>query len=524
MVNLTTHISGLASGMDTEKLVSDMMKVNRIPLDKLQQAKILNTWKTDAYREINTKIASFRDAMQDLRLQGTFNAQKATSSDPRMDVSMTGTSTQMNFTISEAQLATPEKGGSVSFKTGIVNGSAKIDSSDTAIDITFKLNGIDITIPKDSTYDQAIAKINSNSDKTNVKVSNVGGSLVFTTTELGANKSITISSSSPEARGFLKIADGTTNINSPAAINANADLFTDKESYSDGSAAIPGFVVINGTKINISDNTFTYDGVQIKLKSVISADNPANVSVAADTDKIFDKLKTFVDKYNELVKDLNDKLSESKNRKYPPLTEAQKKDMKEADIKLWEEKAKSGLLANDPAIRQFLTQLRTSLSETVQGAGISTDLNSLQKIGITTSTNYKDNGKLVLDESKLKSLLTSNLTDIQKMFSTKFETDNPNDTTLSSAEKYKKSGFAIRVYDRIGDILSQLKVKAGAPGTISVNSDLAKEAASIDERMTKVTNRVNAQEQALWIKFNAMEKALQKLNSQSSFWSQKLGQ
>jgi len=516
MVNLTTHISGLASGLDTEKLVNDMMKVNRIPLDKLQQAKILNTWKTDAYREINTKIASFRDAMQDLRLQGTFNAQKATSSSTSIEVSSAGVSALKNFTISEAKLATSATSSSVSFDTKIGKGTDKIDPNETA-DLTFKLNGIDITIPKDSTFDQAIAQINSKSADTNVKVANVGGSLVFSSTEAGAGKPITVSDSSPEAQSLLKLTNGSTNAIDPA------DQFP-AGTFANGSAAESGYVVINGTKITVSDNTFTYDGVQIKLKSAISADNPANVSVAADTDKIFDKLKTFVDKYNELIKDLNDKLSESKNRNYPPLTEAQKKDMKEADIKLWEDKAKSGLLANDPAIRQFLTQLRTSMSEAIQGVEINSSFDSLPEIGITTSTNYKDNGKLVLDEAKLKSLLTTNLTDIQKMFSTRFDTGEAGDTTVTNPTKHKNSGFGVRVYDRIGDILSQLKVKAGAPGTASVNSNLAKEAATIDERIVKVQDRVNAQEQALWAKFNAMEKALQKLNTQSSFWSNQLGQ
>ncbi|MFJ7726528.1 flagellar filament capping protein FliD [Neobacillus sp. NPDC097160] len=522
MVNLTTHISGLASGLDTEKLVSDMMKVNKIPLDKLQQSKILNSWKTDAYREINTKIASFRDAMQDLRLQGTFNAQKATSSNTSIDVSMAGVSTRMNFTISNAELVKPATGSSVSFDSKIVNGSGKIDPNAdvNSGDFIFTLNDPGdgtgtIKIPKTSSFNEAIALINSKSDVTKVNAAIVGGSIVFTSTEAGDGKPIKVTNANPDAQNLLGITNGDTNAIDPL------EQFS-AGTFSNGQPAKSGSVVINGTKITISDNTFTYDGVQIKLKSAISEDNPASVSVAADTDKIFDKLKTFVDKYNELIKDLNDKLGESKNRNYQPLTEAQKKDMKEADIKLWEDKAKSGLLANDPAIRQFLTQLRTSLSETVQGVGINTDFDSLSKIGITTSTNYRDNGKLVLDEAKLKSLLTSNLTDIQKLFSNRFDTDDPKDTTITSNDKRKNSGLAIRVYDRIDDILSQLKVKAGSPGTSSINSDLAKEASDLDKRIAKTQDRVNAQEQMLWKKFNAMEKALQQLNNQSSFWYNQL--
>jgi flagellar hook-associated protein 2 len=523
-VNLSNKISGLASGMDTEKIVSDMMKLKRIPLDKLEQAKTLNSWKTEAYREINTKIASFRDAMQDLRLQGTFNAQKVTSSDARIDVSMAGTSTLVNFTISEAKLATSATRSSVSFNTTIGKGSDKIDPDATtgSEDLKFDLNGTTIKIPSTSTFDEAITQINSKSTDTNVKVSNVGGSLVFTSTIGGTGNSITITNSTAE-RSLLNIANGTTISPSVPVDPAAVPQFTDG-TFSKGSDAEQGYVVINGTKIYVSNNTFTYEGVQINLKQDILDGKTATISLAADTEKIFDKMKTFVDKYNDLIKDINTKLSETKKRDFPPLTDAQRKDMKEADIKLWEDKAKSGLLTNDPALRQFLTQLRTSMSESVQTAGINTSFDSLSEIGITNSTNYQENGKLGLDESKLKSLLTSNLTDIQKMFSNRFDTGVVADTTVTNSIKYKNSGFAVRVYDRIADTLSRLGVIAGAPGTISINSEMAKAATSLTDRMTKAQDRLDSQEQALWKRFNAMESALQRLNTQSSWLSQQLGQ
>ncbi|MDR7001001.1 flagellar filament capping protein FliD [Neobacillus niacini] len=512
-VNLTTHVSGLASGMDTEKIVSDMMKVNRIPLDKLNQAKTINSWKTDAYREINTKIASFRDAMQDLRLEGTFsNSQKVTSSDPSIDVSMNGTSTLMNFTISNATLYEPSIPASVSFGANMGKGSDAINKGNASIAFTLNGKNFNTTIDNNTTYNQVIDQINSfcKDNKLNVIANNVGGSLVFTNTIGGVNP-IKITGTSQNALDIFNIQDGQTDTGFPLGIN-----------YYNGNDARDGSVTINNTVIKITSNTFTYDGVRINLKQNIASN--VSINVTADTDKVFDKIKTFVDQYNNLIKDLNDKISETKNRDYPPLTDDQKKDMKDADITLWENKAKSGLLANDPTIRQFLTQVRTSMSEAIQGTGINASFNTLQDIGITTSSNYKDNGKLTLDETKLKAALTSNLSDVQKLFATKFDTGNASDTTVTSSEKYKNSGFGVRIYDRIADTLSQLKVIAGAPGTVSINSNLAKEVTSLNDRIAKTQDRLSTQEQSLWAKFNAMESALQKLNSQSSWLTQQLGQ
>ncbi|QCJ42376.1 hypothetical protein FAY30_10905 [Bacillus sp. S3] len=502
-VNLTTHISGLASGMDTEKMVSDMMRVNRIPLDKLMQSKTLNTWRTDAYREINTKIASFRSAMEDLRLEGTFtSAQKVTSNNSSIDVSMAGKASLAGFTITAAKMATPPTGSSVSFNTGIKSGSDSIFiDENSASDISFFVNEKKITIPKESkTFDKAIAEMNSQLAEKNIKVANVGGSLVFTTTDTGADKSITIEGFD-NTTSSLNLTNGTT---------------------SNGSNGEKGFVTINGTTIEISSNNFTYDNVKINLREdIINGNGQAVVSVVPDTDKLFDKIKTFVDKYNELIKDLNDKISEPVNRKFPPLTDEQRKAMKEDEIKQWEEKAKIGLISNDPTVRQFLTQIRTSINEAVQG--VTGAVGSLKDIGITTSSNYRENGKLTLDESKLKSMLSTNLPDIQKLFAAKDTTDSSKNT-ITSTEKYAKSGLAVRVYDRIGDVLDKLKVIAGAPGTVSINSSLAKEAASIDKNVAKVQDRLNSKEQNLWKKFNAMEEALQRLNSQSSWLYQQLGQ
>ena len=66
-----------------------------------------------------------------------------------------------------------------------------------------------------------------------------------------------------------------------------------------------------------------------------------------NVDEMMTKIKEFVTTYNGLIKDFTDQTKESKYRDYAPLTDEQKKDMSENEVKLWEEKAKSGLLRND---------------------------------------------------------------------------------------------------------------------------------------------------------------------------------
>jgi flagellar hook-associated protein 2 len=96
---------------------------------------------------------------------------------------------------------------------------------------------------------------------------------------------------------------------------------------------------------------------------------------------------------------INGKLSEERYRKFPPLTEEQKKDMSENDIKLWEEKAKSGLLRSDPLLDRIVRDLRYAVSSSV--AGLPKEMNSLSAIGITTG-DWREKGKLHINEDKLR--------------------------------------------------------------------------------------------------------------------------
>lgn len=54
------RISGLASGMDVDKMVSDMMKPYKIKVDKAKQEKELVKWKQDSYREVIADLNKFR--------------------------------------------------------------------------------------------------------------------------------------------------------------------------------------------------------------------------------------------------------------------------------------------------------------------------------------------------------------------------------------------------------------------------------------------------------------------------------
>ena len=229
------------------------------------------------------------------------------------------------------------------------------------------------------------------------------------------------------------------------------------------------------------------------------------MTTSRDTDKIIDSLKSFVEDYNALVEELNEHLKETANyKKYAPLTDEQKKEMSDKEIELWEEKSKEGLLHNDANITSFLGDMRMVLYSSVEGAGL-----SLYDIGIETSDNWRDNGKLVIDEDVLKSMAATNPDAICKLF-----TD-------------RDQGLGIGMQNALKDAAN---VSSGSPGTmvryagtkdvLTTSNTLYEEMKHISETLSNLNTKYQLEKTRYWNQFNAMEQAISNMNSQSSWLTQ----
>ena len=265
-------------------------------------------------------------------------------------------------------------------------------------------------------------------------------------------------------------------------------------------------IVVNGNTIERNTNSFELDGITIELKAVTSAaDAPISLTTSKDTDKIVEGLKGFVDDYNALIEELNEQVNAKANfQKYPPLTDAQKKEMSEKEIEKWEEKAKEGLLRYDSNISKFLQDMRSAMYQKVGSAGL-----ALYDIGIEASSNYKDNGKLILDESKLKSALSTNLEKIQQMF-----TDKDNGIAVQLQKVMKETANASS-----GSPGSLVRY-AGAKDVMETSNSLYYELKGISETLSKLNTKYNNERTRYWKQFTEMEKAISNMNSQSSWLTQ----
>ncbi len=230
------------------------------------------------------------------------------------------------------------------------------------------------------------------------------------------------------------------------------------------------------------------------------------ITTTRNTDQIFDGIKSFVDKYNEMIEKLNKLVdAEATYKDYSPLTSAQKKDMSDKEIELWEEKAKEGLLRKDDSISSFLSSMRSILYTKPAGSAY-----ALYQVGIETSSEWKDKGKLVIDEAKLKEMIESNPQALQDLF--------------SNAEE----GLAVKMNQALSKTASTssgsqgtLVSLAGASGKASsVTNTLTKKLISLSSRIKELKNKYEKEKSRYWRQFNSMETALSNLNTQSGWLTQ----
>ena len=471
------RFSGIASGLDTESIVRQLMQVERMKVDRYAQQKQTLEWKRDNYRDINTKLLALRNSAFDMQLQGSFLGKKTTSSDETtLQATANSSAVEGRFEIVVKQLASGiSKEFDYTQDKGIVNDKLVAGGS-------FKLNGVEINLDAGDNMASIAAKINRVADKTNVKATYDTDKNLFylMTTKTGSEAAINISDSQFSDVSFLQ-----------------------NDSFGSGQNAIITFN--GGMDIEFASNQFTFNNINFNLKK---ADPGATVNlvVESDLDAVVDKIKAFVENYNSVMEKIDGKLTEKRYRDFAPLTDEQKADMKESDIEKWEEMARSGLLSGDTLLSGLYSDIRMSTSSAVAGEG---KYRTFSSIGITTLAWY-DHGKLYIDEDKLRNALTEDMDGVIKLFT-------------ASKEKDGMDGIATRLYSTVNQGMKSITEKAGSASSLVDQSFLGKEIDDVNDRIRQMEDYLIRVEERYWAQFTAMESALQQMQSQSDWLTAQLG-
>lgn len=519
MVMRTYGLSG--SGMDVDQMVKDLMKARRAGYDKVWQQKTQLEWKKQDYNTIYSLTEDFRNnTIFDFKKQSNLMPKQVTSSnDSVVSATANGDAANVSHAIVVNQLADGVKlSSSGKITTGTSNSTLVsqfgIDPAVTP-ELNFSINGksVSVHVNEQTTIYDVVSGINNSGADVKANYDATLDRFYIYSNKTGNDATVNFSGSDSTAIDFIH---DKLKIDS---VTSSQLIFTGKNAK----------VNIDGADIEQSSNSFQISDVSYNLKSVSALSgetNPdgtpirvaTNVSIQADIDKTIANVKSFVATYNTYLKAINTELNETKYRDFAPLTDAQKADMKDSDIKAWEQKAKSGMLRRDSILSGLVSGMRMNFSMPVNGLG--GDYNSASGIGIGTASYIDDDGaisaeisnggKIYVDDEKLREALENDPDVVYKIFGT------GGDTTSTK-------GVANRLYDQMNETMKGLKNVAGYPDSTDTTSSIAKQLTDYTTRLYDMNERLQQMEDRYYKQFDAMETALSKLTKQSSWLSQQLG-
>lgn len=342
-------ISGLASGLDTESIIANLMKIERAPRARMElqqgQAKARET----ALRDILGKLQAVSDAADSLQSAGLWaDTQTVRSSAPE--------------SVSVRRLSGAGPGGYQVAVTQLARAEQRTYAfTQSAAPQTLTVGGRKIELGANATLGDAVAAINAD-PATGVYAVAVSGRLVLSSRQTGAAATISAGGAGIEEEVAKRKAglDAEYSVDGVAG-TSSSNVVTD---------AIPGLELTFGA---------------VTPGAAVSVGNPA-----PDAEAVRSKVKAFVSAYNAAVDAIRGRLTEKRVPGAGSQAEANK-----------------GVLFGDTALNGLLSQLRQTVSESgVAALGVSTGAPS----AAVTSSSDSVIGHLILDEGKLTAALEADVT------------------------------------------------------------------------------------------------------------------
>lgn len=498
----SVRIPGLATGMDTDQMIKDMLTGEQSKIDKVFQQQQMVKWQQETYRDITKSVKGFYDKYfssisKDYILGNkSFNTLTINSSNSGV-ITATGSSSanSINYKFKVSQLATPPSLGSSKAENGVtIKKDSKLSELGLPGETSFKINvggekdSKVITIDEKDTVDSLIKKINeSYPGEIKASYSDMTGKFTIQSNTTGEKSELKIVNMEKDADDNFVESD-------PSKPNALGFL---QLGLTDGQNAKVEVMDSNDNLIkNVEEakNVFIIDGITYNVNGI----GDATLTSTQDVTQVVDTMKGFIDDYNKIMDTVYDLVTQKKSNGYPPLTDAQKEEMTEEEIKNWEKKSKEGMLRNDNDLRAFMDEMKKAMSAPLEGMGM-----TLADIGITSDDDYNKQGQLKLDVEKFTKALQENGDLAEKLATGAFERVK---TTM---------------YNYAGTSTSRFAKKAGIEKTASAANNLySEQIRKQEERIKILTNKMKTKEQQLYNKFARLEANMNRLNSQMSYFMQ----
>jgi flagellar hook-associated protein 2 C-terminal domain protein len=541
------RMTGMYSGMDTESIVSQLVKTKSTKVTNLKNEQKKLEWKQTAWQDLNSKIYNmYSKTLSNLRLTSAYSKKSTVSSDSTKatvvasEGAVNGTQTlQVNKLAKSGYLTGAKLDGKTTTTTGtdgkdvtkVVNWEttdklSEIDSNLTGKTISLTTGTgtdaktTDIEITADMTINDLVAKfkdagVNASFDTTNQR-------FFINSTGTGSAKNFTLTSDDSTALASLGLDPNTT--------------YTDINGSKNSCVKIEGQdaeIVLNGATFVSDSNTFSINGLTINTLGV--TDEEISLVTSTDYDGIYNTIKDFLTEYNDLINEMDKLYNADSARKYDMLTNDEKDSMTDDEVEQWEDKIKSALLRKDNSLYNVMNTLTTTMMDGYYENNLS-DKQKKNMSASEISAWYKENGgkKHYLSDYGIGTLSYFEAQD-NEHHAYHINGDADDEFTSTKEDKLKAAiaedpegtanFFATlckTLYSKLDETMSE-STEYSSIYKVYNDKQLKKDYKDYTTKISDAEDELNDYEDRWYNKFSKMEVALSKLQSQTSSISSMLG-
>lgn len=458
---------GVGSGLDVKSIVSQLVELEKRPLQKLElQAATVNA-KISAFGQVKSLVSTLSDAASKLTsVTGWNGVTTSSSSSEFVSATAVGGTLPTSFSVEVTQLAKAQSTASNSISGIVGSGTMTIalgkwDAAGPGASGAFTGNtpasSVDITVSATDTVADIASKING---------ANAGVTATILTDASG-QRLLLSGKNTGETAGFNVTTTGGT----PGGLDRLATTAIDATAGA-VQAAANATAKVNGLTVTSSTNTFanTVAGVTFKAEKMPeTGTKTVQINVTKDNSAVKANITAFVDAYNAV----NSYLSEA--TKYDAATK------------------QAGLFQGDSTAVSLQNSLRAVMQSTSKGSGV---YKTLSDIGV----GVQRGGNLEIDSAKLSAAL-ENPDELKKMF---------------RGSDAVASGIAAGIKSLATDMLST----DGFFKTKDYSLQLSLKRNSEDQ--SRVKEKANTVEARLNARYSALDSKMATLNALNSYINQQV--
>lgn len=491
------RITGMNSGLDTESIISELVKAQKTKGEKVKKSQTKLGWKQEAWKELNSKIYKlFNSTLNNMRMETDYS-KKTTDVSNSSVASVITSDNAMNATqrLKVVNLATTGyvTGEELSGATGNTTLASLGITAGSKIQVAASKGGTpkEIEITAGMTIDGLV----------------------------GSLKNAGVEASFDSKNGRLHIASrksGETNDFTITGVGSDgADALQKLGLAAAGQSVVTGggkdaTIELNGVRYTSDSNTFEVNGLTIT--ALQEGGDEVTLTTRQDTDGIYNMIKNFFKEYNSLINEMDKLYNAESSKGYEPLTDDERDEMSDSEIEKWETKIKDSILRRDSNLSTISSGMKNIL---LQGVTVNGEKMYLSHFGIETLGYFnagdneknayhingdEDDDAVSSKENSLKAAIAADPDTVISFFA------QLSQNLYAELDKQSRSVDGVRSFGKFYD-----------------DKKMKEEYDNYTTKIKKEEEKLTALEDRWYKKFSAMETALAKMQSNQNAVSALLG-